>query len=104
MTQIQKIVLHEIRQDKNLKSAELGESELLDLSLLGRGAALDSIGLVNLIFAIEERIRNELGVLIEIASERAMSQTKSPFRTVRTLIDFVSQLVDEAKKVSSAKS
>ena len=104
MTQIEEIVLHQIRQDKSLNSAKLGKPELLALSLLGKGAALDSISLVNLVFAIETHIRKELGVLIEIASERAMSQTKSPFRTVQTLIDFVSQLVVEAKKVASAKS
>lgn len=104
MTQIQEIVLHQIRQDKGVNSTGLGTPELLELSLLGKDAALDSIGLVNLVFAIEGNIRKDLGVMIEIANERAMSQTKSPFRTVRTLIDFVSQLVAEAKGVSLAKT
>jgi acyl carrier protein len=103
-SKIQQIIFDEVRRSPDLKSAGLGDDDLPSLPLLGRGAAMDSIGLVNLVFSIEERLRGDLGISIEIASERAMSQTKSPFRTVATLVEFVSSLAAEGAAASSAKS
>jgi D-alanine--poly(phosphoribitol) ligase subunit 2 len=98
MDDVTRIVLDEVQKDKSLKTASLEGENWQNLQLLGKMAATDSAGLVNLIFAVEDRILTELGVSIEISSERAVSLTRSPFRTVGTLADFVSQLVVEAKK------
>lgn len=67
----------------------------LDAVLMGAGAILDSMGLVNLIVAVEEEIAEALGVAINIADEQARSQPNSPFRTVRSLADYISALVVE---------
>jgi len=67
----------------------------VDTALYGRSAKLDSLGLVNLIVATEEKIEEEFGVAITIADERAMSQKNSPFKTVRTLADYISLLLKE---------
>lgn len=63
--------------------------------LLGAGSALDSLGLVSLIIAIEERIEKQLGRSITLANEKAMSLAKSPFRTIGTLADYISQVLVE---------
>ena len=68
----------------------------LDTVLFGRDGNLDSLGLVSLIVAVEERVKDEFGADISVADDRAMSQTQSPFRTVGTLADYVSELVKEA--------
>ena len=104
MAQVQQIILDAVRRNPDLKGAGSNDQDLLKVSLLGRQAAMDSIGLVNLVFSIEERLRSDLGVSVEIASERAMSLSRSPFRTVGTLVDFVSTLVEGASAASSAKS
>src|SRR3990170_741070 len=57
-----------------------------DTPLIGR---LDSLGLVTLVVDLEERIRDELGVSVTLASERAMSAKRSPFLTVASLADYV---------------
>ena len=69
-----------------------------DTELFGRDGQLDSLGLVTLIVAVEEDVATETGLAITIASERAMSQSRSPFRTVGSLRDFVTVLVEEARR------
>lgn len=63
--------------------------------LFGRKGKLDSIGLVNLVVAVETLIEEEFDVNLTIADERAMSQKHSPFRTVSTLADYIIMLLEE---------
>lgn len=68
-----------------------------DTVLFGHGGKLDSLGLVNLIVAIEQEIEASFGTTITLADEKAMSQNNSPFRTVESLVDYISLLLDETK-------
>jgi acyl carrier protein len=67
----------------------LGKSP--EVALIGKDARLDSLGLVNLIVLVEERIQQGFGVGITLVDERAMSQSKSPFRTLGSLAEFVEE-------------
>jgi acyl carrier protein len=62
---------------------------------LGKDGKLDSLGLVNFIVAVEERLSKELGAELVLADSRAMSQKSSPFRTVKSLVDYVGQLLKD---------
>ena len=64
--------------------------------LFGRDSDLDSLGLVNLIVSVEENINERLNVSISIVDEKAMSQKKSPFKSVETLTDYLIQLLNQA--------
>ncbi|HVU88682.1 MAG TPA: acyl carrier protein [Pirellulales bacterium] len=64
--------------------------------LLGKGGALDSFGLVNLVVALEQRIEDEFGISLTLADEKAMSYSRSPFRNVQTLRDYVQDLMNRA--------
>ena len=64
--------------------------------LLGESGALDSFGLVNLVVALEQRIEDEFGIALTLADEKAMSYSRSPFRSVATLADYVQTLLDNA--------
>ncbi len=56
------------------------------------------LGLVNLIVLVEEKIQQRFGVGITLVDERAMSQSKSPFRTLGSLAEFVEeQLADHGR-------
>jgi len=66
-----------------------------DSVLLGDSGTLDSLTLVNLIVAAEQKIEEELGVTISLADERAMSQESSPFNTLGNLVDYISLLLSE---------
>lgn len=66
-----------------------------DTFLIGREAVLDSMGLVTLIIEVEQLLEEEYDVAVILADERAMSQKNSPFRSVRSLTDYICQLVEE---------
>ncbi len=66
-----------------------------DSSLFGENSILDSMGLVHLITSIEQKLEEETGNYLSIADERAMSMESSPFKTVKTLADYITKLIDE---------
>ena len=63
--------------------------------LFGRGGKLDSLGLVNLILMVEEQIQTSFGLQLTLADERAMSQERSPFRSVSSLAEYIGLLLGE---------
>ena len=74
------------QEDKIKKSSET--------ILMGQGSDLDSLGLVNLIVAIQG-IEDAFDVSITLADERALSQESSPFRTVNSLCEYIFILIKE---------
>ena len=66
--------------------------------LFGKGGLLDSLGLVTVILDIEQRLAEEHGIAITLADDRAMSQKRSPFRTVGSLADYAALLVRETRR------
>ena len=71
----------------------LGKSP--EVALIGTDAKLDSLGLVNLIVLVEEKVQQQFGVGITLVDERAMSQSRSPFRTLGSLAEFVEEQLHE---------
>ena len=84
-------VLDEFNQELPL-GLKLSKSS--DTVLYGENGQLDSINLVHLIVAVEEKIESEFGVAVTLADERAMSLRNSPFATVASLSAYVSVLLD----------
>lgn len=62
-----------------------------DAVIFGRGGKLDSLGLVNFVLAVEEKL-SVLGLDVSLTDERAMSRTRSPFRSIKTLSEFVEEM------------
>lgn len=67
-----------------------------DTLLLGKGALVDSIGLVTVIMEFEQRL-SDAGVSVTLVSEKAMSASRSPFRTIGSLAQFACELAAEAR-------
>ncbi len=57
--------------------------------LFGRGGHLDSLGLVNLIVAVEEKVNEKYDTAISLVDEKAMSQKSSPFMNVESLVNYI---------------
>lgn len=66
-----------------------------DTRLLGQSSGLDSLELVKILLDVEERVSEELGAPIALMDERAMSQERSPFRSVNALTDYVVALLED---------
>ena len=75
------------------KEDELENS--VDTILFGEGGKLDSLGLINLVVAVEQNIEDEFDVTITLADERAMSQENSPFMNVGSLVEYIGILLNE---------
>lgn len=60
-----------------------------DTVLVGTDAVLDSLGVVQLIVEVEQRVEATHGVSVTLANDKAMSARNSPFRTVGVLADHV---------------
>lgn len=65
--------------------------------LFGPDGLLDSVALVSFVIDVEEAIRSASGAGLSLADERAMSQSRSPFRRVSSLADYATQLIAESK-------
>jgi acyl carrier protein len=65
--------------------------------LLGSESVLDSMRLVSLIVTTEREVEDAFGVALTLADERALSMNASPFRSVRSLADYIGMLILEAR-------
>jgi acyl carrier protein len=64
--------------------------------LLASESVLDSMHLVSLIVAIEREVEDGFGVALTLADERALSMKASPFRSIRSLADYIAILIRDA--------
>lgn len=62
-----------------------------DASIFGDGSPLDSLGLVSLLIEIEDQLAAR-GWPVSLSDERAMSQKRSPFRDVPSLVAYIQSL------------
>ncbi len=96
MRDVMSLVLRCVRDVAEEQMVELPSSLTEDTPLFGRGGLLDSLALVSLVVSVEEAIADEFGRTVSLADERAMSQSRSPFRSVGALADYAAGLVREA--------
>ena len=68
-----------------------------DCALFGDSGVLDSMSLVTLIVDLEERLEKAFNKPFILASEKAMSQKRSPFLTVGTLHEYIESILLERK-------
>jgi acyl carrier protein len=64
--------------------------------LLGSQSVLDSMQLVSLIVTIEREVEDAFGDALTLADERALSMEASPFRSIRSLADYIAILIRDA--------
>lgn len=67
----------------------------IDTPLFGGLGKLDSLGLVNLIVATEEKIEKEFGVAITLTNKGIMSQGYNSFKSIGAFIDSIGSLLKE---------
>jgi len=93
------IILKALKELNQQLSPEKRISISTDALLSNDEGPLDSLGLVNLILIVEEQVSNEFGVQISLSDEKTMTQIDNPFKSVKTLSDYISRLVEEKQNV-----
>ena len=66
----------------------------------GEKGNLDSMGVVFLVTELEESLSEKLGIDLTLADDRAMSQRNSPFKSVKTITDYIMMLLKETQEKS----
>ena len=73
------------------------EDEKLELSedtkLFGSNSKLDSIGFVNFIVDVEQRVNDTFDTDVILMDEKAMSLKNSPFKDVKALTEYIETLL-----------
>lgn len=67
----------------------------IDTIIMGSSGTLDSLGLLNLIVAIEHKIEEEFKVAISLADEKAFTQKNSPFESIESLAGYIFLILEE---------
>lgn len=80
-------------QENSTRSLDLKLSP--DTRLFGADGQLDSIALVGFLISVEENLEENLQTTITLATDKAMSQKNSPFRSVNDLAEYILTLVRE---------
>ncbi len=61
----------------------------VDAVILGQGSKLDSLGLVNLVIALEQRFEESFEVELGLMDEEVMFAEPSPLETVGSLLTYI---------------
>ena len=92
---ISKAVFSAVDELNTQLPAGVSVEKSLDAPLYGAGGRLESLDFVTLIMEVEEKINAEFGTDITIADENLLSKAKSPFSTLRTLIEYLEELLKQ---------
>lgn len=84
------VITNQVREDED--QIEISA----EAQLYGQNGQLESMELVALLIDIEEALQDE-GYNISLSDERAMSQSKSPFRDVPALVSYISSVIQDTK-------
>lgn len=85
---LEAIVLGAIRLTNRSLPADKRVDETPTAVIFGPGSALDSLGLVTLLIDVEDALRDG-GMDVLLSDDRAMSQKRSPFRDVPSLVGYI---------------
>jgi len=87
------IIYNIVDEINSESSSEEKIQKSLDTVLYGGNNNLDSLGLVDFIVSVEQKIEDVLKTTIDLTDDRAMSQKQSPFRTIGSLVDYINEII-----------
>ena len=73
----------------------------LDAPLYGATGKLESLDFVTLVMEVEEKINAEFDTDITIADEHLLSKQDSPFSSVRTLVEYLEEVLKNESSTAS---
>jgi len=92
---VENLIIESLKELNEELENEFLNNPTKETKLYGIDGVLDSLALVTLITDLEEKISDEFDKDITLADEKAMSQRNSPFRSVESLTNYISKLLEE---------
>ena len=92
--QVQKTIFAAIDDINIMLPQDRHIQKLPDTALAGEDGGLDSLGVVNLIVAIEQKIQEQFQRTISLVSDEALSQRENPFANVQTLTEYIFKILE----------
>jgi acyl carrier protein len=89
------IVIASLREVLEQAEEQVPENLSEETVIVGNNAVLDSLGVVSLIVEVEGRLEASHDISVTLASDRAMSQRSSPFRSVGVMADYMCSVIKE---------
>lgn len=86
MISLIRAAVDEIGAELEASAAQLAEAPD-EVALYGSDGPLSSLELVSVLIAVEQAIEDHFGVAVNLADDQAMSETRSPFRSVGSLAE-----------------
>ena len=96
---VEKIVIGALKEHGESTENEGLTNPTPETKLFGKSGLLDSLGMINLVLELEEILFETYAVNIVIANEKALSQKRSPFRDVNSLVNYVTTLLGNVDDV-----
>ncbi len=94
-TKIESIIKEAVDELNEQRDSEQPLKYADETRLIGKKAEIDSMEFVTLITIIEELIGDAFDKDIRIVSDKAFSREHSPFYSIATLTDFVTELMEQ---------
>lgn len=91
---IAQLIYHAIDSVNELRSKDEQIKKDPEARLLGGPEGLDSLGMVNLIVAVEQQIEERCHVVVDLADDELMALKGDPFATVGSLADYVAMALE----------
>jgi acyl carrier protein len=63
--------------------------------LFGNGSNIDSLSLVSIIVDLETTLSEDLNIDVSLSDDKAMMRTKSPFESIKSLVDYINELINQ---------
>ena len=67
----------------------------LDSVIYGSNGQLDSLGLVNFVVGVEQKIEDVFEKSINLTDDKAMSEKNSPFQTIETFVNYIYDVLEK---------
>jgi acyl carrier protein len=94
--EIEQIILDALEMANNARDEDDQIPVAPETEIYGSNGHLDSMGLIAFLIDIEESLMDN-DIQVTLSDERAMSQSRSPFRNVQSLVTYIDELIKDTK-------
>ena len=89
---IEEFLLNKINEFVRENNLEISGKINLNTRLIGSSSFFDSMDLVSFIVEVEQDIEEKFNLRVQLATERAMSRSSSPFVSLETLSNYIVEI------------